>query len=54
MFVKFFKISRNIPQILLGIIFNVVEVENQEIKKFEALKNESENQMSSGAGISAA
>jgi len=33
--------------------FIFAEIENQEIKKFEAIKNESENQMS-GAGISAA
>ena len=33
--------------------FIIVDIENQEIKKFEAIKNESENQMS-GAGISAA
>jgi len=32
--------------------FIIAEIENQEIKKFEAIKNESENQMS-GAGISA-
>ena len=33
--------------------FIIAEIENQEIKKFEAIKNESENQMG-GAGISAA
>ena len=33
--------------------FIIAEIENQEIKKFEAMKNESENQMG-GAGISAA
>ena len=33
--------------------FVIAEIENQEIKKFEAIKNESENQMG-GAGISAA
>jgi len=33
--------------------FIVAEIENQEIKKFEAIKNESENQMG-GAGISTA
>jgi len=33
--------------------FVIAEIENQEIKKFEAVKNESENQMG-GAGISAA
>jgi len=33
--------------------FVIVEIENGKIKKFEALKNESENQMA-GAGISAA
>jgi len=33
--------------------FIIAEIENQEIKKFEAVKNESENQMG-GAGISAA
>ena len=33
--------------------FIFAEIENQEIKKFEAIKNESENQMG-GAGISAA
>lgn len=33
--------------------FVVAEIENQEIKKTEAIKNESENQMG-GAGISAA
>jgi len=33
--------------------FVIAEIKNQEIKKFEAIKNESENQMG-GAGISAA
>lgn len=33
--------------------FIIAEIENQEIKKTEAIKNESENQMS-GAGISTA
>ena len=33
--------------------FIIAEIENQEIKKIEAVKNESENQMG-GAGISAA
>ena len=33
--------------------FIIAEIENQEIKRFEAMKNESENQMG-GAGISAA
>jgi len=33
--------------------FIIVEIENQKIEKFEAIKNESENQMS-GVGISAA
>jgi len=33
--------------------FIIAEIENQEIKKFEAIKNESKNQMG-GAGISAA
>lgn len=33
--------------------FIIAEIENQEIKKFEAIKNESENQMG-GAGISTA
>jgi len=33
--------------------FSIAEIENQEIKKFEAIKNESGNQMG-GAGISAA
>jgi len=33
--------------------FIIAEIENQEIKKIEAIKNESENQMG-GAGISAA
>ena len=33
--------------------FVIAEIENREIKKFEAIKNESENQMG-GAGISAA
>ena len=33
--------------------FIIAEIENQEIKKFEAIKNESEKQMG-GAGISAA
>jgi predicted Fe-Mo cluster-binding NifX family protein len=33
--------------------FIIVDIENQEIKKTEAIKNESENQMG-GAGISAA
>ena len=32
--------------------FIIVEIENQKIEKFEAIKNESENQMS-GVGISA-
>lgn len=33
--------------------FIIAEIENREIKRFEAIKNESENQMG-GAGISAA
>ena len=32
--------------------FIIAEIENQEIKEFEAIKNESENQMG-GAGVSA-
>ncbi|MDI6603495.1 MAG: hypothetical protein QME57_05355 [Patescibacteria group bacterium] len=37
MFIKFFKISRNIPQILLGIIFNIVEVGKYTIETHEAI-----------------
>ena len=48
------KLTDNVSEVFARCpYFIIAEIENQEIKKFEALKNESENQMS-GAGISTA
>ncbi|MBL7142470.1 MAG: NifB/NifX family molybdenum-iron cluster-binding protein [Candidatus Pacebacteria bacterium] len=48
------KLTDNVSEVFARCpYFVIAEIENQEIKKFEAMKNESENQMG-GAGISAA
>jgi len=48
------KLTDNVSEVFARCpYFIIAEIENQEIKKFEAIKNESENQMG-GAGISAA
>jgi len=48
------KLTDNVSEVFARCpYFIIAEIENQEIKKFEAIKNESENQMG-GAGISVA
>lgn len=48
------KLTDNVSEVFARCpYFIIVEIENQEIKKFEVIKNESTNQMG-GAGISAA
>ena len=48
------KLTDNVSEVFARCpYFIIAEIENQEIKKFEAIKNESKNQIG-GAGISAA
>ncbi len=48
------KLTDNVSEVFARCLYFVIaEIENQKLKKFEVLKNESQNQMG-GAGISAA
>ena len=48
------KLTDNVSEVFARCYYFVIaEIENKEIKRYEAIKNESENQMG-GAGISAA